>query len=193
MSGETRASDPVESDPVRSGRAALERGQPALAYHEFMRGVMRDDAEARYWLGTLLLRGEGIRENRAGAAKLYGEAAAKKFPPAMRDYGLMQLAGIAVPQNKVAGLELLRAAADAFDYIAMDNLGDVYFRGEHVPKDRVEALKWYNLAYGNAAAQKAEDAADFKTKFETLARSMPQTERRDALRRVEDFFAKRKP
>jgi TPR repeat protein len=180
------------TDPVESGRAAYLRGEPALAFHEFSRGVMNNSAEARYLLGALYLQGEGIPQDRLRAAKLYSEAADQRFPPAMRDFGLMLLGGLVVEKNVQAGLSFIAAAAREDDWVAMSQLGDIYRDGDGVTPDRIEALKWYNLAAGHSAAHQAPDAAEYRDQFDSLARQMPEAEIRETRRRVERFLTEKK-
>ena len=40
----------------------------------------------------------------------------------------------------------LRAKAEAGDAVAQSNLGKKYFDGEGVPKNDVEAVKWFRIA-----------------------------------------------
>ena len=51
----------------------------------------------------------------------------------------------------------LRKAAEKGDAQAQSNLGRAYYNGEGVPKDEIEALKWYRKAaeQGDAEAQYA--------------------------------------
>ena len=54
-----------------------------------------------------------------------------------------------------AELKRTRSLANAGDVTAQFNLGTMYYKGEGVPKDYKEAVKWYRMSadQGNAMAQ----------------------------------------
>lgn len=71
-------------------------------------------------------------------------------------------------------VELLRTAADQGDSSAQTNLGVMYYNGEGVPKDLVQACAWWNIAGANGSevANKNLEIVEKEVTFEQKAKAM---------------------
>ena len=140
------------------------------------------DARAQYNLGAIYHNGAVVPQNYKEAVKCYRLAAAQGHVKAQFRLGVMYNSGEGVSKNKVYAYMWLNLAVasgdeDASEYKdimvremtapeyhlaaargdarAQYNLGYMYSKGEGVPRDYKEAVKWYRLAaaQGDARAQ----------------------------------------
>ncbi len=89
--------------------------------------------------------------------------------------------GRGAPQNLNTAAEWLLLAAKQNHAKAQTMLGIVYFKGEGVKQDAVEALKWFLIAYGNG-----DDAADaWVTKIHD---TLTSDQISDVYQRTSDFY-----
>jgi TPR repeat protein len=82
--------------------------------------------------------------------------------------------------------ESLRAKAEKGDANAQLELGFMYYRGEGVPKDYVEAYEWFTVAARGGFAEAEENQR-------TLAVEMSGTQIVEALRLSREFRLKKTP
>ena len=102
--------------------------------------------------GLVYVRGNLPDEAAAEVARLiHGEEHPEK-PPLGSGISDTQVARVALPAFK---LGVLRGMAEAQDAAAQTALGVMYIKGESVPKDHAEAVKWFRCAaeQGHAEAQ----------------------------------------
>ena len=86
------------------------------------------DAAAQTLLGEIYLRGLGVRQDDAEAARWYKVAADSGIPQAQFRYAMMLIDGEGVEQDTDAARELMRQAADAGDPLAAFNYGQMLIR-----------------------------------------------------------------
>lgn len=121
-------------------------------------------------LGQRLEDGEGLAQDPKGAAKWYSKGAqlleketAKpgfRGTRALANLGMVTALGKGVKKNEAKGLSLVRRAAEQGDCLAQRNLGDAYAEGRLLPRDLVEAYRWYRLAGSNLGELDCRDAED---------------------------------
>ena len=51
-----------------------------------------------------------------------------------------------MPENDNKAVQLLRKAIEGGNYVAMGNLGLMYFNGEGVPQSYAQSYAWYSTA-----------------------------------------------
>lgn len=144
------------------------------------KGVQQDDAEAvkwfhkaaekkhpyaQTWLGWMYENGKGVPQNDAEAIKLYSKAVEQGHMDAQKFLDKLKAKGIIedVPWKGAASTQYFRESAEKGDAYAQYKLGEMYRKGEGVPKDDAEAIKWYHKAVeqGNEEAKhKLEEMKD---------------------------------
>jgi hypothetical protein len=89
----------------------------------------------------------GIKANHKAAARSYLKIASTYgHPGAQYSLGLMNIKGQGVKKNPQQGLKWLIAAARKRHALSEAYLGDLYWDGKLVQRDRTRALMWYILA-----------------------------------------------
>jgi TPR repeat protein len=158
------------SEAVKWFRKAADQGDPlaqcslGLSY-SLGRGVPTNITEALKWyqlaaaqnqpdallaLGGLYLGGRGIPADHIEARKWLEKAAAQNCADAYNDLGLIyEQGGAGLNKNMGQALKYYRLAAEKGVGKGQMNLGRMYLYGFGVPKDFIEAYKWFYLAYRN--------------------------------------------
>ena len=128
--------------PLRAAVAAY-RGGDLVVAEAALRTLAASDANAEAWLGALLLdRGE----NREGLRTLQ-HAADLGSSEGLHRLALVFAQGQAgTPRNDNRAVELFERAAAAGHRRAQINLGILYFRGQGVTRDLVQARAWLEKA-----------------------------------------------
>jgi len=106
----------------------------------------RGDAEAKWKLGTIYAKGQGVKQDYAEAAKWYRQAADQENAGAQAALGELYEAGQGVPRDEAEAAKWYRRAADQGHAPAQYSLAVLYVMGKGVPQDNNEALKWYRQA-----------------------------------------------
>ncbi len=128
------------------GMAAVQAGDWKKASAEFEPLAQKGDPHAQVNLGNLYMRGLGVAQNYAEAARWYEKAAQQGQPTAMGKLGLMHYYGLGMPEDHTeAGLWFLRAA-DRGDPEASMILAELYADGDGVEKNNREAYFWSSVA-----------------------------------------------
>jgi TPR repeat protein len=112
-------------------------------------------AEARYNLGVIYERGDGVPQNCVEAVRWYHLAADQGYAAAQSNLGAMYDRGEGVRQNYREALRWYRMAADQGNATAQYNIGSMYASGHGVPQDYVTTHMWFSLS----AAEDDDDAA----------------------------------
>lgn len=122
----------------------------AGAVENYKRAADMGYAPGEAWYGNRLLRGHGVKEDRAAALAYLGKAAAQKYAGAQALYGLCLLRGVGVEADPPRAMELLRDASARGDATAQ--LGVGAYLCQH---GDAEGAEWVRLAAagGNARAQ----------------------------------------
>jgi TPR repeat protein len=103
-------------------------------------------AAAEHMCGQFSLDGEGTEQNRVEAAKLFLQAANKKFVLSQVRLGECYERGVGVPTQLQEATRYNAMAAKHKYPPAMCKLGDCYMNGLGVSKDINAALSWYTAA-----------------------------------------------
>lgn len=131
------------------------RGTPAEAFEWFQRAGEKGDLEGLTQAGLMVANGwPGESPNLGKAAEYFERAAAKGHPSAMLALGDCLLYGKGVAPDHPRAVEMLKQAADASDFRAMDLLATCYSRVgrgfpkdfDAVPKDFAEAARLHEKA-----------------------------------------------
>jgi len=135
--------------PLRPAVSAYRAGDLAAAEASF-RSLASSDADAEAWLGAVLIdRGadrEGLRHIQRAADAGSSEGAHR--------LALVYAQGLAgMPRNDSRAVELFEKAASAGHARAQLNLGILYFRGQGVPRDLIQARAWLEKAAASGDPQ----------------------------------------
>lgn len=104
------------------------------------------DAKAQYDLGYCYDTGDGVKKNKAEAAKWCRKAAEQGNTEARFMLGLYYYEGKGVTQNKVEAIKWYRRAAEQGNTNAQ-NILDAYGAVSHgVPQNKAEVAKWEPVA-----------------------------------------------
>ena len=101
------------------------------------------DAEAQNNLGLMYVKGSGVPQNYAEAAKWFRKAAEQGFAPAQYNLGIIYQVGKGVPQNDAEAVKWYLKAAEQGHADAQNNLGLMYQNGEGVTQDYAKTVKWW--------------------------------------------------
>lgn len=113
------------------------------------------DVEAQNNLGLMYVKGKGVPQDYAEAAKWFRKAAEKGFAPAQYNLGITYQVGKGAPQDYAEAARWYLKAAEQGHADAQNNLGFMYQNGEGVPQDYAKTVKWWLKAaeQGHAYAQ----------------------------------------
>lgn len=100
--------------------------------------------------------------NQPEETKLFNELSARASAgdvEAQYEIGWRSAIGMGLPENEPLAVEFLKRAAAGGHLLAQNNLGARYVSGEGVPRDLLEAYKWFSLAFqqGDRKAGKNRD------------------------------------
>jgi TPR repeat protein len=132
--------------PFEDAAAAYQRGDYATAMRFFRPLSDQGNAAARYNLGLMYAKGQGVPQDYAQAVIWFRKAAEQGHARAQSGLGVMYDAGQGVPQDYMQALIWYRKAAEQEYAIAQYNLGAMYRNGRGVPQDYAQALIWYRKA-----------------------------------------------
>jgi len=105
-----------------------------------------NDNESRLDLGLILLKGDGVAENKAEAFCLFLQAASNGNAEAMNSLAMCYLRGHGTEQDSQKALHWLEAAVKMDCEVAQYNLGLRYFLGDFIERDYAKALSLLKLA-----------------------------------------------
>jgi hypothetical protein len=121
----------------------------AEAVEWFRKAMENGNAIAEQYLVDLYDRGKALpgkskQENRKEALTYFQRLAGEGNAGAQFVMGNTYLHGwFGVDRNPAAAVDMLRKAADQDMAFAQHIMGDLYWDGKGVPKDKTEAVKWY--------------------------------------------------
>lgn len=129
----------------------------ALSRARARAGTLRfpHDGDEEFSIGMLYVRGEGVPQDYAEAAKWIQQAADKGHAEAQATLGAMFELGKGEPQDYAQAAVWLRKSAEQGFADAQLPLGDLFYEGKGVPKSYAEAVRWWRMAaeQGDATAQ----------------------------------------
>ena len=110
-----------------------------------LRAAQHGSAQSAFNVGVMYERGFVVERDSTRAVEWYRKAADANLPIAKQHLALMLREGKGVARNGPEAINLLRAASRQGLPISMFTLGDLYERGDLVPKDPALALAWYAI------------------------------------------------
>ena len=122
----------------------------------FDKGAALGDPQAMHRLSYIYMGGTLRTQDKERAHNLLKTSAEKKYLPSYYDLAMSYFLGNGVTQSAEQGIKWMKKSAiEANNALAQFNLGAMYDKGEDVPENNAEAVKWYRKAadQGNAAAQ----------------------------------------
>ncbi len=115
-------------------------------FKEVKRQSKFGDVEAKYSLGEMYYKGEGVVQNYRKAARWYSLAAKRGHAKAQYSLGVMYYKGEAFEQDYKKAAKWYRKAALQEVAWAAYNLGEMYDKGEGVLQDKITANMWLLVA-----------------------------------------------
>ena len=123
----------------------------AEAARWFRQAALQGNVEAQYHLARLVSRGaKGLKQDYPTALKLYQDAAAKGYAPAMDALGQAYQQGRGTEVDLAKAAEWYQKAADLKLADAQNSLGMLYLEGKGVSRDLNKAF----MLFQGAAAQR---------------------------------------
>ena len=110
-----------------------------------LRAAQHGSAQSAFNVGVMYERGFVVERDSTRAVEWYRKAADANLPIAKQHLALMLREGKGVARNGQEAIDLLRAASRQGQAVSMFTLGDIYERGDLVPKDPALALAWYAI------------------------------------------------
>lgn len=127
---------------TRSGIAAYQRGDYAMAMSELDKAARAGDAQAHYNLGIAYAEGKAVSRDLAKAAEHYRTGASKGSVLAAFNLAQAYRKGEGVAQDHAQAAKWYEFAAKRGDYRAGNELGILYVEGKGVRRDPVEGFAW---------------------------------------------------
>ncbi len=127
----------------RAGMRAYRNKDYTTAMQEFKADGR---AEAKYNIGTMYYKGEGVKQNKKEAAEWLRKAAEEGFARAQFALSAMNFSGDGIEQNIPEGVKWMRKAAEKGFAEAQFRLGMMYINGDNVEKNRETGVMWVKKA-----------------------------------------------
>ena len=109
----------------------------------FKRAAEKGDAQAAFYLGQILLKGDGVPADLALGIAWLERASGAGFAPAQFELGARSLQGKGVEKNPRRAAALFRKAAEQVHAAAQHNLAAMLISGNMgIPQDQAEGLRW---------------------------------------------------
>jgi TPR repeat protein len=141
-------------------------------------------AKAACALGNMLIAGQGGDADVARGLDLCRRAADAGEPDAQTDYGGYLLTGQHMPKDAVLARRYLEAAAAKHQRNAAFLVGQIYWNGDGIERDRTKAALWWTIAYEggriDAARQLGVEALSRIMSAVEAAQPVPEAAVRDA-------------
>src|SRR5580704_11409542 len=110
-----------------------------------LRAAQQGSAQSAFNVGVMYERGFVVERDTTRAVEWYRKASEANLPMAKQHLALMLREGKGVARNGQEAVDLLRAASRQGLAVSMFTLGDIYERGDLLPKDPAMALAWYAI------------------------------------------------
>jgi peptidoglycan hydrolase-like protein with peptidoglycan-binding domain len=108
-----------------------------------LRAAQHGSAQSAFNVGVMYERGFVVERDSVRAVEWYRKAVDANLPIAKHHLALLLREGKGVQRNGQEAVDLLRSASRQGMVAAMFTLGDIYERGDVMPKDPAMALAWY--------------------------------------------------
>jgi TPR repeat protein len=156
-----------DSAPVLLSRTAGGASWSSVA--ELKDAAEKGNPKAQAYLGEIMLRGEGVPQNRRQAIELLDKAARAGEGSAAFRLAMVLDDGDEVEQDRPRAFGYFRAAAAGGVTEAFHNIGAAYAGGRGVKPSPTEALAWFILARKRGAESEAENL--LRERLEAMRRS----------------------
>ena len=153
-------------------------------------------APAQYRLGGCLLQGDGGKHDPAEAYTWFQKAAAQEDVNSIHMIGRFHEEGWGnVTTNHAEAARWYLKSAAYGQIFSLAQLGKLYASGRGVPKDAVEAMKWFYLAdqIRTAETNRIEPPVDYDAARRTVMDHMKMAETDEARRRAARFVFTPRP
>lgn len=138
---------PVWAQSYDEGAKAYNKRDYHTAIKNWQPLAVQGDVRAQFNLGLLYAQGLGVEQDYKEAVKFWEMAAAKNNPEAPLQLGRVYEEGrTGIDKNPAVAAKWLRKSADLGNAQAQALLGDLYVRGEGLPKSDKDAVSWYKKA-----------------------------------------------
>lgn len=137
---------------LEAGLSAHERGDYTTALEELRPLAEEGNARAQSKLGTMYVKGEGVREDAREGVRWYRKSADQGFVDGQFNLATAYASGRGVAKDDAEAARWYRMAAEQGDAEAQATLGAMYHIGIGVRRNSEKALRWYREAAGQSYA-----------------------------------------
>ncbi|MDC5392139.1 sel1 repeat family protein [Acinetobacter baumannii] len=117
------------------------------AVYWFEKAAKRGEEDAKYNLGVIYISDNSKYRNVKKAMEIFLEGMGKNDAESINQLGIIYKDCIDTSVDNTKALSLLKQAANLGSNSAQFNLGIMYFKGQGVKQDFIEARKWFERAY----------------------------------------------
>ena len=156
---------------VKAGVDAYHAGDYKRAIDEWMPAAAKNNPDALFNLGQVYRLGKGVKPDLKVAEQYYQRAAELGHVVAQANLGALYLDRSSPLFDPDKGLTWLKKASYAGNALSRYMLGVVYFNGQYVTEDYIEAYAWISLSaqQGVADAVKAEQTVVSQMSLQQIA------------------------
>jgi uncharacterized protein len=155
----------AQAGPLQDAQAAYDRGKYAVALDLWQPLAEQGDPDAQTGLGNMYLGGYGVARDEASAMVWFRKAAEQGHANGRLSLGSLYY----VRKEYGTAATWYRQAAEQGNAVAEIRLARQYADGMGLPRDNVQALKWFTIAaaragdsYARTNAAKGRDAMAMK-------------------------------
>jgi hypothetical protein len=142
------------------GNLHLQRSETDKAIAYFRRSPDQGFRSARYNLGVIFARGDGVEKDAEAAFEWYGLAAAQGHATAQFNLGVFYRDGLGTAADGRKAVEWFTRSAENGNVFAQINLARIYTLGNVAPKDLTHAYMWLEIARNPFGPQSNRAAGD---------------------------------
>lgn len=137
---------PENTDTISMGLDAYGKGDYATAMAMILPTAQTGDPAARYYVGLMFLKGQGVQKNPATALSWLSKSATSGHAYAQTYMGALNRRGEIMPQNYDAAMHWYLLAAKRNFKNAQYSIARMYYFGQGVQKDVTTAYMWAVIA-----------------------------------------------
>jgi len=138
---------PVRADPLHDAQAAYDRSKYAVALDLWQPLGEQGNPDDQAGLGSLYLGGYGVARDEAAAMAWFAKAAKQGHANGQLSLGSLYYAR----KEYATAASWYRRAAEQGNAVAEIRLARQYAEGTGLPRDDVQAYKWFSIAAVRAA------------------------------------------
>jgi len=145
----TLSTNAALSSPIELGALAYKKGDYSAAKNAWEDPSIHEDQDAAYNLGQLYRLGQGVKKDLKKAKDHYLIAATKGHLMAQRHLGTLLYFGVDGLRQYKSAFDWLYKAAMRQDTQSQWMISTMFFNGEGIPKDIIQAYVWLSIAADN--------------------------------------------